>query len=121
MGKIQKRLEAIYKDMNEIGKITYTEIAKKINMTNGHVGSLIDGRRRLNEDNLLAIMDAMGITLADLDTTKSNAGQDKLHRMLSELISAGKPWSTAARANIEELYRSMIAGRRQSGEKEAVA
>jgi len=109
MGKIQKALEAIYNDMNELGKITYAEIARRTGISENQVGCLVDGRRRLNEDNLLNIIEAMRITLSDLDNEPVDSNRRRLNMMLDDLLTAGEPYSNAVKFNIESAHVKFLA------------
>ena len=119
MGRIQKALEAIYNEKKANGEINQVEIAKKTGCSKGQVHHLIIGNRRLNEDNLLAIMDAMGITLADLDMTMRNAEHGKIFRMVKTLLDAGGEWNSTTKNAIEGIHMKFIASQQESMKKQA--
>lgn len=67
MGKIQRALAAIVEDRKEIGQISQRELAKIIGCSEPQLSSLLSGNRRLNEDWIIKICEALSITLSDLE------------------------------------------------------
>ena len=108
MGEIQQALQAFYEEMKFQGMISYAEIARRSGISENQVGCLIDGRRRLNEDNLLAIISAMGLRLSDLDMAEYDAEHSRLSRMMKELLDAGGSYGIAIKTSTEALYKDML-------------
>jgi len=118
---IQEYLKCLVEDAKALNVANKRDIAAALDITPQQLSHLLKGRddwRAAYIDKLCTVTKQRFVwprgEYADCD--------DGVHQMLSDLMSAGKPWSTAARANIEELHNSMIAGRRQSAaSKEAAA
>jgi transcriptional regulator with XRE-family HTH domain len=102
MGRIQQALERIYRGQKELGKTSQVELARKIGVSKGQAHHLITGERRLNEDNLLAIINALGVTLADVALA---AGDMPSGRVATISEEAPKDLR-AAFARMEALYRA---------------
>ena len=67
MGKIQKALEIIFNDRKELGKITQAELARITGYSPAYIHNLLYGGKRFNEDSIIKICDALGVTLSDVD------------------------------------------------------
>lgn len=67
MGKIQRALEIIFNDSKELGKITQAELARRTGYSRAYIHNLLYGGKRFNEDSIIKICDALGVTLSDVD------------------------------------------------------
>lgn len=67
MSRIREAIAAIFDDQKEIGAINQTKLARAIGCRPGYVSLLLSGQRRLNEDLIEKMCDALGVTLSDLD------------------------------------------------------
>ena len=115
MGWLREAIVAIYRDQNELGKITQVELARKLKCTKGQINHLLSGKSRLNEDNLIGIMNALGIRPSDLDiAASSDAKTFRLCMMLRDLLSAGEPWEAAIITSIESMHASLSTAQKAS-------
>jgi transcriptional regulator with XRE-family HTH domain len=67
MGKIQKALEIIFNDRKELGKTTQSDLARATGYSRTYIHNLLCGGKRFNEDSIIKICDALGITLSDVE------------------------------------------------------
>jgi transcriptional regulator with XRE-family HTH domain len=96
MGKIQRALAAIVEDRKEIGQISQRELARKVGCSEPQLSSLLSGNRRLNEDWIIKICEALDIRLSDLEKSESIKKDSKELR--------------AAIENLKRLYSCNIHG-----------
>lgn len=89
MSRIQEALAAIFEAKKEIGELNQTKLAHAIGVRPAYVSLLLSGQRRLNDDLIEKICDALGIKLSDLDRPEAlqelprelRAGLEKLKRL----------------------------------------
>jgi len=117
---IDEYLNCLVEDAKALKVANKRDIAEALGISPQQLSNLLSGRddwRATYIDKLCAVTKQRFAwprgEYADCD--------DGVYKMLSDLMLAGKPWSTAAKANIEELYNSMIASRRSAVSKRAVA
>jgi len=67
MGKIQRALEIIFNDRKELGKVTQAGLARITGYSRAYVHNLLCGSKRLNEDSIIKICEALEISLSDVD------------------------------------------------------